>query len=100
VDEVLEHDERALRAVMNAGHPHHRRLRVGRQASRSGDEAFPGCRVPTAQELETHDLLRGLVERAPNLGAVVATMERREPIATSDELAFLVAFGDRTLRRH
>jgi len=52
-----------------------------------------------AKELNTHDLARGLIERTPHFGGVVATMEGPEAIATSDELPFLVTCGDRRLGR-
>jgi len=51
------------------------------------------------KELDTDDLVRGLIERTPHFGCVVATMEGREAKATNDQLAFLVTCSDQGLGR-
>src|SRR5439155_7750615 len=62
--------------------------------ARFRDVALAAGRLSIAQELERDRTVGRLIVRTPNLGALIAAMERREAITTRDELLFLSAFGD------
>jgi len=89
---MLEHDERVRRAVVDRGDAHHRRTFDRGHAARLGKEALPCCLVrPIAEDLESDDLLGGVVERVPHISEVIATFEHREAEAAGEDLADLSA---------
>ncbi len=91
---MLEHDERPSGVVVDPGHSHDGRLRDGREAARSREEALLADRIQIPQELEADHLIGGLVERSPHLGVLVPPVEGREAVARGDELPRL-GVGDR-----
>ena len=62
---------------------HDRRPLDRRHAPRRGEEALPPGGLADDEELDRDDLVRRLVERAPDLCLGVLARERRETVSTA-----------------
>jgi len=69
---------------------HHRRTLDRGYSARLGEEALPcGFVTPIAEDLESDDLIGGVVERVPHISELIAAFEHRKAEAAGEDLADL-----------